>query len=154
MAQHLDVQYVSFYTDGSAARKVAEKKPFQMLPKTRSVKRKRKTVYLDPVAFFGIAMSVVLITMMIVGLVQLHNACMEAKAMEAYVQELKEDNQDIRTKYEQERNLENAKQTALALGFVPQEQVKHISMQVPMEEAAPQPGIWDRFCAFLTGLFA
>ena len=154
MAQRLDIRYVTFYTDGSAARQVAPKKPFVMLPKARGAKNKRRVMYIDPVAFFGIAMSVVFVVMMLVGVVRLQVANREAAAMEAYVQQLQEENKSLRDTYDEKCDLENVKQTALALGLVPQDQVKHISMQVPMEEAAPQPGIWDRFCAFLTSIFA
>jgi hypothetical protein len=51
--------------------------------------------------------------------------------------------------------MEHVMQTARALGLVPVEQVKHITIRFP-EEVQPQQQLsfWEQVYTFLTGLFA
>ena len=59
MAQRLDVQYVQFHTEGSAARKVAPLAPLKTLKLPKIRLKKRITLHIDPLAIGGIFMAVV-----------------------------------------------------------------------------------------------
>ena len=125
MAQKLDIMYVNFYTDGSAARKVAPAFPVtQPKPKTQ-VKRKTKriTIFIDPVAVCSLVVAAVMLIMMVVGLNQLQTANDQAQRMEDYVSSLTQKNQELKDSYYSDMDLEQIRQTALALGMVPKDQV-------------------------------
>ena len=155
MAQRLDVRYITCYTDGSAAREVAPVEPFHTLKLPRVKKHKRLVLHVDPVAICGTVLSLVLIVSMIVGAVQLNRARQEAARMEAYVQTLRRENEELTVKYRDGIDMDHVMQTAKALGLVPVEQVKHITIRVP---EGPQPqqqlSFWEQVYTFLTGLFA
>lgn len=154
MAQRLDVRYVSYYTDGSAARKAAPVQPFVTAKLPRVKKQKRIVVHVDPVATAGILLSAVMLVLLIVGAVQLSSTRENAARMEAYVQTLQQENAELTATYESGYDLEDVRKTALALGFVPKDQVKHVTLQLPKTVEKETPGAWERFCTFLTGLFA
>ena len=154
MAQRLDVRYVSYYTDGSAARKLAPAAPFVTVKIPSVKKKKRILIQVDPVAMAGILMSAVMFIMLLVGAIQLTDAREHAAQMASYVQTLQRENAELTATYENGYDLEDVRKTALALGFVPKDQVKHITLQLPKPEQQETPGAWERFCTFLTGLFA
>ena len=69
-----DILYVNFYTDGSAARKPqAAIPPVQPRKKPQNARRK-KTLYLDPVAVCSLMVAAVMLIMMAVGLNEFQNA--------------------------------------------------------------------------------
>ena len=156
MARQPDVQYIRFYTDGSAARKVAPVVPFKTikLPKLRKHKRKSLTLHIDPIAIAGIVMSVVMVVLMTVGAVQLNSTRNELQSMTDYVDTLQQEKMSLEATYSAGYDLEAIERTALALGMVPKEQVQHITIRIPPVETEETPGMWDRFYTFLTGLFA
>ncbi len=124
MAQKYDIMYVNFYTDGSAARKVAPAFPeIQTKRKPKAAKHKKILLYIDPVAVCSIVVAVVLLVMMTVGLTRFQQARAEAQMMENYLQQLTEQNQALQVEYGESVNLEEVEKTALALGMVPKEQV-------------------------------
>ena len=124
MAQKLDIMYVNFYTDGSTARKVAPAFPVtQPKPKTQvKHKTKRITIFIDPVAVCSLVVAAVLLIMMVVGLNQLQTANDQAQRMENYVNSLTQKNQELKDAYYSDMDLEQIRQTALALGMVPKDQ--------------------------------
>ncbi len=156
MAQKHDILYVNFYTDGSAARKMAPAFPAAQPMKKSAAKRQKKTVlYLDPVAVGSLIVAAVLLVMMAVGLTQLQNAQAEAEAMETYLETLTEQKEQLAQQFDQQVDLETVEKTALAMGMVPKDQVKSVNIQVDeirIEE--PQETFWDRMYAILTNLFA
>lgn len=154
MAQRLDVRYITCYTDGSAAREVAPVEPFHTLKLPRVKKHRRLVVHVDPIAICGTVLSLVLIVSMIVGAVQLNRARQEAARMEAYVQTLRRENEELTVKYRDGIDMDHVMQTAKALGLVPVEQVKHITIRVPEGPQPQQLSFWEQVYTFLTGLFA
>ena len=78
MARQPDIQYINFYTDGSAARKVKPVREFEpvQLPKVR--RKKRVVVRIDPIAVTGIVLAVVLLCMMFTGIHRLDQARQQA----------------------------------------------------------------------------
>ena len=156
MAQKHDILYVNFYTDGSAARKVAPAFPAAQPKRHPHAKRHKKTViYVDPVAACSLVVAVVLLVMMSVGLTQLQNSRAEAVAMENYVQQLKIENQQLHDDFAQDVDLEAVEKTALALGMVPKSEVKTTPIYVDTVQAEQPAGtFWSQVYAFLTNLFA
>lgn len=154
MARQLDVRYIQFYTDGSAARKVEPIAPIKTLKIPRVKKQKRIVLQIDPIATVGIIVSVLMLILMAVGVAHLKESRERVAAMEAYVDTLQDKNASLRATYENGYDLEAVEKTALALGLVPREQVTKISIRVPAVEDTQEPGAWERFCTFLAGLFA
>ena len=153
MVQH-QVQYVRFATVGSAARKpvsmTAVKKT--VLPKPR--KKLRTVVHVDPVAVLGILVAAFMMVTMIVGLVDFAAARQEAVVMEQYVEQLSEQNRQLRETYESGYDLEVVENTALALGMVPKDQVETVTIYVSEPQQTETITLWTRIGTFLTGLFA
>lgn len=154
MAQRYDVQYIRYQFDGSAARKVAPVAPLKTLKLPRVKKHKKVVVRIDPIAMAGVVISVVMFVMMCVGVGQLRAAQQELQTMTAYVDTLQAQNVSLKTTFTENCDLEEVERTALALGLVPKDQVKHVTIHVPEAPAEETPGTWDRFYTFLAGLFA
>ena len=66
MAAKVDVRYVSFYTAGSAAKKIVPVMPIKTIKLPRLRKIKPVVLRIDPVAFAGIAMSAILFVLLII----------------------------------------------------------------------------------------
>jgi hypothetical protein len=153
MARKFDVQYVHFYTDGSAARKLASAEPMETVRLPKAKKKNRIVIAIDPVATAGILMAVMMLVLLSVGVVQLRTARQNATRMAAYVDTLQTENTLLHSTYEASYDIENVEKTALALGLVPREQVTQVRMQMPAAQEE-NFGAWERFRTFLTGLFA
>ena len=156
MAQRIDVQYIRFYTQGSAAKQVmpAAKQQTGILPRVQ--KKKVRRVYVDPVATLGALVAVCMLIAMVVGIVQLKAEQQRTAEMTAYVEQLQAKNAAHHAQYEEECDLEEVERTALALGMIPSEQAARTSIQVefPVAEDTATMSIWQRIGTFLTGLFA
>lgn len=153
MARKVDIEYIRFYTDGNAARKLDPVLP--NLPKKPRVRRqKRIRVFVDPVATLGIILAVVMLVLMVVGVFQLRTAQREAAAMEQYVAQLQAKNEELRAAYDSGYDLETVERLALALGMEPKDQVPHFTITFPEEPEVIEPGLWEQFCTFFTDLFA
>lgn len=155
MAYKTSVQYVRFYTDGTAARKmdyaVPENKPATQA-KPRTVKKKK--IYVDPVAILSVMVAVCMLIVMAVGVSQLREAQREAAQMERYVIQLTREREALTQEYAASYDLESVEQTALALGMVPSDQVRQTRITVTPSQTAEEPTAWETIATFLTGLFA
>ena len=156
MAQHVDVQYIHFYTQGSAARKLqpAVKDQTGTLPQIK--KRKVQRIYIDPVATLGAVVAICMLVMMVVGISQLRVEQQKTAEMVSYVEQLQAKNTALQAQYEEECDLEAVEKTALALGMIPQPQAAHsfIQVEIPVVENEMQATIWQRIGTFMTSLFA
>ena len=156
MARINQVQYVNFYTAGSAAYKYEPtplpKKKQAQLPKMR--RKKRILVYVDPVAILGVCIAMVMLVMMISSFVQLSTAQKQEAQMAAYVEQLQQENVQLRSEYEAGYDPEEIRQIALGMGMVPADQVEHIQIQAAPPVVEEELTAWENFCMFLTGLFA
>lgn len=156
MARQWDVQYVNFYTPGSAAVKYdpmpAPKKQEAVLPKPR--KKKKIRVFVDPVAVMGICVAVVMLCMMISGVNKLVQVKTEQAQMQAYVQRLQQENDRLRAEYEAGYDADEVYEIATAMGMIPAQDAQSIKIQVSVPEEDVTPGAWENFCTFLAGLFA
>lgn len=154
MARRLDVQYVRFYTDGSAAKQVSPVVPLKTMKLPKVKKHKRLVIAIDPVAIMGIVMAAVMLVLMTVGVLQLNSSRKELQQMSEYVEVLQQENVSLEQTFSQGYDIEEIQRTALALGLVPKEQVRHVTIRVPEVQVEEEPGVWERFYIFLTGLFA
>ena len=154
MAQRTDIRYVQFYTDGSAARKVAPVAPLKTIKLPKIKKQKRITLCIDPVAVASIGMALVMAVLIVVGMVQLNAARQDMQTMSAYVQTLQEENTQLQQTFTEGYDIEQVERTALALGLVPVEQVRHVSVTLPEIQEPVEPTAWEQFTTFLSGLFA
>ena len=158
MARQPDIQYVRFYTAGSAARKLElppEKNKAKITtpqrPQTR--RRKKAVVYIDPISVFAVLVAGVMLIAMAVGMLQLGSVNAETAKMESYVAELRAENTQLREKYESGYDLKDVEQKALEMGLVPVEQVEHVVIDVPEIVEEPEPGFWENVGAFFSELF-
>ena len=154
MAQHPKVEYIRMYTDGSAARKLEISAPVKPAKAPRTKKQKKILVYVDPVALGGIAVAVIMLVVMLASVLNLYSIQQETVALENYVTELRTENVELRAEYESNINLKKIEKTALALGMVPREAVRHVTVHPETPEVQETPGAWQWFRTFLTGLFA
>ena len=155
MARHPEIQYVRFYTDGSSARKPAPVAAFTTIKLPKIKKHKKITLRIDPIALAGIVMAAVMLVLMAVGVAQLSSTRTQLQTMSAYVDTLQDENTSLKNQFAQNCDLEEVQRTALALGLVPMDQVRHVSIRVPdIPQQETGSGTWERFYTFLTGLFA
>ena len=154
MAAKVDVRYVSFYTSGSAAKKIAPVVPLKTIKLPRIKSKKRIVVRIDPVATAGIVMAAILFVLLIVGVTQLQSARQERAQLAAYVDTLQMENEALQAEFEAGYDIKNVEKTALALGMIPVEEVQRVSIQVQDIPAPEKPGVWEGFITFLAGLFA
>lgn len=156
MARKTVVQYVSFYTAGSAAYKiepVAVPKKKASLPKQRRAKKIR--IFVDPVAVAGVCMAVVMLVMMLVGLGQWQTARRQEAQLAAYVAALEEQNADLQAQFEAGYDPQEIYDVATQMGMIPADQAQRVQVTVSAPaEVEEEPSAWENFCTFLTGLFA
>lgn len=156
MAVRTDIQYVQFYTDGSAARKLEHKQQTKhaAAPKYRRVKPRVKVV--DPVAIFGAVTVVCLLVCMLVGFVQYKTMEKRTAQMNQYIEQLQQENMQLQQTYENGYDLDEIRDIAEALGMIPAGDAPHIEMdvQIPQEEVTQEMTLWESFTTFLAGLFA
>ena len=150
----MKVQYIRYSTDGSAARKpLPAFAPWQAKAALKVFTQKRVRVYVDPVAILGIAVAVCMLVMMAVGMFRLQSVRHEAAAMQSYVTELSAENKALEREYETSYDLESVRQTALALGMVPSQEVRQVFVEIP-ETQVQQMNFAQKIGNFLAGLFA
>lgn len=155
MARKTEIQYIRYYTDGSAARQLEISQPRKKkpaLPKAR--KQKKRVIYLDPLAVGGIFVSAVMLVLMAVGSVRLYAAQQQAMQMERYVAALTAQNQVLSDTYESGYDLETVEEVALALGMIPADQAETITIRIPEPAVEQETSAWENFWAFLAGIFA
>ena len=157
MARQADVQYVRYFTEGSAAPRIApliREDPYYV-PRVR--RHKKKLVYVDPVAVLGISVSIVLTCCMFAGVRNLKQARLETQQMEQYISSLEQENIKLTDEYHQGYNLQAVEKTARAMGMVPADELPRVEMEIKAPAPAEEPQsqtIWHKINTFLTGLFA
>ena len=154
MARQPDVQYIRFYTDGSAARKVAAPAPMKTMRLPKVKKQLRLILRLDPIAIVSIVMAVVMSVLIFTGVSQLNTAREQTAAMQHYVTSLRADNEILQQTYQEGYDLEEVERMALAIGMIPKDQAQQIPIYVTQEQPEVQLSFWQRIYAFLTGSLA
>ena len=157
MVQKPDIQYVTqFYSYGSEA-KVLELKPAQKKKKftlPKAIPQQKICVRIDPVAWAGIAVALVLIIVMAVSVNGYLDACAEYEAMTDHVISLQNFNVEKQLEYAQMYDLNDIQEKALALGMIPIAEAEVITIRPVMPEPEPETPWWDNISWFMKGLFA
>lgn len=149
MARKTEIQYIRYYTDGSAAKKLEPKLPEKRSkPIVPRVPRIQYVLHVDLLAIGGIAVAAVLLIMMAVGVVQLRGAQEQTRQYAQYVQQLDQANQQLQSQYEEGYDLEDIRHQAELLGLVPIESAEQIDIQIPAPQTAPKLTLWERICEF------
>ena len=155
MARKPDIQYVRYYTDGSAARQLeflSPRKRKAAYPRTK--KQPSYVIYIDPLAVAGILLAVVMLISMLVGSIQLAVAKQQLSDMKAYVTTLTQSNEELRKTYEEGYDLAEVEKSALALGMIPADQGSTIFVEVEQEQIMEEPTFWQRLSVKIEELFA
>ena len=154
MANQIDIRYIDFSIDGSAARKIVPA-PKQKAQLPTAKRKKSYVLTVDPIAIVGMAVAVVMIVFMGIGLIRLQAAQSRNVQMAQYVDTLTENNTALQAQFHEVCDLDEVRQLALALGMVPKADAPEtgITMYVP-EEPVATPTLWEQIGTFLAGLFA
>lgn len=157
MIQKPEIQYIGqFYVPGSEAKVLApkqkKKKAKTKLPVARQ--EQQKVICIDPVALAGIAAAVVLLTVMVLGALQLRDDWNQYETMSRYVSQLNYENAQLEQTYRAGYDLEDIRDKALAIGMVPVEELETRSVTVTISQREPEPTLWDDIVWFFSGLFA
>lgn len=158
MASRVDVQYINFYTEGSAAKKIAAPLPQKRVqPKPAAKRAKRKVIHIDPVAILSLAVCAVLAVTLCFGIAKVQRANEEQQRMQRYVEQLTQENETLAKEYAAGYDLQEIEKTALALGMVHSDQASYrgVTVQMGAQAAAqPQMHFWQNFVAFFANIFA
>ena len=157
MNQKPKIQYVGqFYIHGSEARQLElqerRKQAKSKLPLERL--RKVEVVYLDPVAILGIAVALVMMTVMIVGVMQIRDDWTQYRVMSDYVSRLNSKNAELTADYRSQYDLEDIRVKAQALGMVPKSELEVSTVYVTIPRPEPEMSWLEELRWFVEGLFA
>ena len=157
MVRKPDIQYVNnFYVHGSEA-KIIEFKTSQKQPKTtlpKPLQEKKLSILVDPVALFGLVVAVFMTVVMVIGLGDFKNACVEKQEMERYVSQLQNDNILLKHNYRNSYDLHKVEETALALGMVHASEVATTKIVYEIPEQEAENSWWDDLVWQMSLLFA
>ena len=157
MSQKPKIQYVGqFYIHGSEARQLElqekKKQAKSKLPLERL--RKIEVIYLDPVAIFGIVTALVMLTVMILGVLQIRDDWKEYRVMSNYVSRLNSENAELQADYRSQYDLEDIRIKAQALGMVPKSELEVRTVYVTIPQPEPEMTWLEELQWFLSGLLA
>lgn len=153
MAPRPDIQYVQFYTVGTAARKLAA--PTQYIPnvRPRTKARKKTAVKVYPVETLAILTAFALLVTILIGAFSYKKAAQEYQTMCRYVTDLENQRRSLADEYEKNFDENTVLQTAASTGMVKADQVQRIYISVSEPAAEPQEES-KGLIGFLTALFA
>jgi len=152
-----NIEYIEkYYSYGSEARAVERKQASEEnRPKVPKQKREPvSAIRIDPVAFCGLMLAIVMFVVMMAGLIQFNVLVEDHRVMEEYVMSLREENILLTHKYNAYFDMQKVRETAIALGMIPVGQARTITVQVEMPAVEPELTWWDDFVWFFSGLFA
>ena len=155
MAVKHDIQYVNFYSSGSAARKIEprpERKKQVKLPKPR--KEQAILLRISPLAVAGTLICCVLLVMLVAGIVELGTQQRQTEALQWYVSQLQQENQVLTDTYHAGYDLNEIRDMALGMGMVPMSELPATKIDVTVPHIPVQPTAWENFWSFVVGLFA
>lgn len=157
MARPNEIQYVRFYSYGSAAQQVQTPVPEKKvrLPKPVKEQKAPAVIQLDALALTGLVVTAVMLVCMLVGLIQVNYANARLQQAQSVVAQLEAERDRLKTEYDHGYDLAEIRVSAEAMGLVPEDQVRHVTVQVP-EAVVEQPPLsrWEQWLQALKGLFA
>ncbi len=155
MARENPIQYVNFYTAGSAAYKFEPTplpKKKATLPRMR--RKKRILVHVDPMVVMGMAVAVVLLVMMVGSIVTLTGIRAQEAEMAAYVEKLQQENVQLQAEYKAGYDLDEIREIAEAMGMVSAGEAERVTVSVTAPAVREEVTLWEKIGTFLAGLFA
>ncbi len=157
MVQKPDIQYVTqFYSYGSEAKvlelKPAPKKKKFTLPK--AIPQQKICIRVDPVAWAGIFIAVVMIVLMAVSVSSYLDVCADYEAMTEHVISLQNFNVEKQREYVTLYDLDDIQEKAVALGMIPIAEAQVITINPVLPEEEPEVLWWENISWFMKGLFA
>ena len=154
MARSNEVQYVRYYTSGSAAQKVELPQKVKKQPKPRAQKVQIPLTKLDGLAAVGIVVAAVMLVCMLMGFAQVCAINRQIQDMEVYVSKLEAQQDDLQAQYDHGYNLEEIRLAAESMGLVSVDQVQHITVSVPLEEPVQELTWWETLLENIRYFFA
>lgn len=156
MTQKPKIQYIGqFYVYGSEAKALAEQERKKAKTKLPQAKRAQAPeIRVEPLALLSIVVAVTLVVTMALAALDVRAAWQEYDVMAGYVDRLTEENVQLLEDYRGGYNLDEIESYALALGLVPEDQVKTISITLTVPEPQEEPGVWEDIVWFFQGLLA
>ena len=154
MAGSARARYIQYYTSGSAAQKVEIVMPVAAPMGPKAKRQKRKAIYVDPVATFGIILAAVMLILMAVGFARLQHVNQEVAVMENYVSELRRENASLEKEFMTGFDANEVDRLARGLGMIPQAHAQHVRVSVEMPQDTAPAGSFQAFLTRLSGLFA
>ena len=154
MARGSDIQYVQFYTDGSAARQFEPKprQPKKKLQQPRPRRKKKIVLHVDFIAVAGMMVAGVMLLLMLTGMSGLNKLNDEVTRLEGYLSELEQENLELHHTYREGYDIDEIREQALEMGMIPASRAKTVTIQVG--DAAESEEQTSSFWSFLEGLFA
>ena len=156
MVRNPDIEYVNrFYVHGSEA-KVIEFVPNKPKAKTtlpKAVREKKLCIEVDPLALCGIVVAVVMLVVLSIGLVDFRAAVNENRAMEAQLEEIREEHIMLEYEYHQSYDAAVVEETAQALGMIRAEKAPVVAITVTVPEQTQEYTWWGDFLWSLSCLF-
>ena len=156
MARSNDIQYIRYYTPGSAATKVelpkiAKKQP---VSKPKAEKAKTPVVQLDGLAAVGIVVAAVMLLCMLMGFAQVCSLNRQVQDLEVYISQLEVQQENLQAEYDHGYDLEQVRLAAQSMGLVPVDQVQHITVDLPETETVAEQTWWEGFLETIKDFFA
>lgn len=153
MARKESPRYIRFYTDGSAARQLELPQKPRTSPKPKRA-GKQKVLRLDGLVVIGLAVAAVMALCLAVGSFRMSRAEYELNALENYVNQLEAENQSLKTEYANGYSLPEVRVAAEAMGLVPMDEVRHITLDIPEPVVEEEPSWWQQLLEDFKSLFA
>ena len=156
MARRNEVQYVSFYTAGTAAHKIEPVSAPKKKAESKQPRRAKKIrIFVDPMALIGGCVAMVMLVMMLVGLGQLQAARQQEAQLQAYINRLEEQSIMLNAQFQAGYDANEIYDVAIGMGMIPADQAERVqvSVQIPAE-VEEEHSAWENIYTFLIGLFA
>ena len=151
-----NIEYVQkFYSYGSEAVAVDQRPIYRKDPAPKVPKPKRqpvKIVSIDPVAFCSLMLAIVMTVLLVSSVIRYNVVREDYDIMHSYLMTVMEENIIKTQQYTAGYDLEEVRETAIALGMVPVESVETITVSVTIPEPEPERTWWDDVVWFFSGL--
>lgn len=157
MARSNEVQYIRYYTPGSAAEKVELPRLPKKQPRPKAAPAPKKTapvVRVDGLAAIGIAVAAVMLLCMLMGCAQVYSLNRQIQDLEVYVSQLELRQESLEADYAHGYDLEEIRQAALSMGLVPKDQVEHVTVHIPEMETVVEISWWENLLNTIREFFA
>ena len=132
MARGSDIQYVQFYTDGSAARQLEPKprQPKKKLQQPRPRRKKKIVLHVDFIAVAGMLVAGVMLLLMLTGMSGLNKLNDEVTRLESYLSELEQENLELHHTYREGYDIDQIREQALEMGMIPASRAMTVPLTV------------------------